>query len=1059
VQVCSKCGRQSPDDFQFCPSCATPLAPPASPREVRKVVTVVFCDVTGSTSLGERLDPESMRKVMSRYFEDMKGVLERHGGTVEKFIGDAVMAVFGIPHLHEDDALRAVRAASEMREALEALNKELERDLGTTLSARIGVNTGEVVAGEPSGGQALVTGDAVNTAARLEQGAQPGEILIGQNTFQLVRDAVSAQPLDPLALKGKEGTVSALRLLQVMPGVAGRARRMDSPMVGRQRELALLRQAFDRAVSDRACQLFTILAPPGVGKSRLVEEFLRRIQGGAILRGRCLPYGEGITFYPVIETVKQAAGLADFDAPDVVEEKICAVLEADEHRELVCGRVAQLLGVADAAAPEETFWAIRRFFEAVARERALALVFDDVHWGEATFLDLIEHVAEWSRGVPILLLCLARPDLLNVRPGWGGGKLNTSTVSLEPLSREESEALIANLLGTAEVPREVAGRIAAAAEGTPLFVEEMLSMLIDDGLLVREDGEWIPTSDLAQVAVPPTIHALIAARLDQLSPDERVVLGAASVVGKEFFLGAVRDLVSGELHGSVPLHVMSFVRKELVRPERSTLPGDEAFRFRHLLIRDAAYEAMPKETRTQLHERYADWLERVAGERIDEQEEILGYHLEQSYRYRVELGRVDQEARSVAHGAAGHLAAAGRRASERGDASAAANLFARAADLTSRDDSGRPPLLLELGGALFDAGQIVRAIEVLDETLASGAAAGDRPTEWRARVEQVWMRPMVETDRPWGNEQDRVAEEAIAVFESLGDDLGLAKAWRVRGDVRLLLGHIGEMVSAFERSLAYARRADSSREIANAAIIIGGGLYYGPTPVEEAIGRLRELRHEFGHLPRIRLWGVGLEATEALQGQFDEARSGLEEMASTAREYGDRWAMAGIAWQAGSVERLAGDSAEAERRFREAFEAYSAMGERARLSTLTGELALALADQGKYEEALRFAETSRELGGPDDAATQILWREAQARARAGLGELPEAETVAREALAIARPTDLWRLGDLLVALAEILHAQGRTAEAKPLVEEAVGLYERKGAALPLERARRMLEQI
>jgi class 3 adenylate cyclase len=398
VQVCSKCGRQSPDDFQFCPSCATPLTPLAPPHEVRKVVTVIFCDVTGSTSLGEKLDPESIRKVMSRYFQEMKAVFELHGGTVEKFIGDAVMAVFGIPQLHEDDALRAVRAASEMRVALEALNKELERDLGTTLSVRIGVNTGEVIAGDPSAGQALVTGDAVNTTARLEQAAEPGEILIDQDTFQLVRDAVSAQPVDPLALKGKEGTVSAFRLLQAMPGMAGRARRMHSPMVGRGRELALLRHAFDRAESDRACQLSTILAPPGVGKSRLVEEFLNQIEGGAVLRGRCLPYGEGITFFPVIETVKQAAGLADFDAPDVVEEKVCAVLEGDEHRELVCGRVAQLLGVAEAAAPEETFWAIRRFFEAVGRERALALVFDDVHWGEATFLDLIEHVAEWSRG-------------------------------------------------------------------------------------------------------------------------------------------------------------------------------------------------------------------------------------------------------------------------------------------------------------------------------------------------------------------------------------------------------------------------------------------------------------------------------------------------------------------------------------------------------------------------------------------------------------------------------------------------------------------------------------
>ena len=384
--TCPSCGRESPDDFAFCPACSSPLAPVTHAPEVRKTVTVVFCDVTGSTALGERLDPESLRDVQTRYFDAMRDAIERHGGMVEKYIGDAVMAVFGIPHLHEDDALRASRAVVDMRDGLAALNKELERDRGVTLQVRIGVNTGEVVAGDPATGQALVTGDAVNIAARLEQHASPGEILLGDATYRLVRDSVDAGAVEPLELKGKEERVPAWRLLGVRDVVSA-PRNLDSPMVGRERQLSQLGQAFEAAVEDVSCQLFTLLGSAGVGKSRLVEEFISGAEKRAtILRGRCLPYGEGITYFPVVEAIKQAAGLSDFDLPDVVETKVCSVLEGDEHQELVCRHVSQLMGVAESAAGEETFWAIRRFFEATARERPLVLVFDDIHWGEPTFL-------------------------------------------------------------------------------------------------------------------------------------------------------------------------------------------------------------------------------------------------------------------------------------------------------------------------------------------------------------------------------------------------------------------------------------------------------------------------------------------------------------------------------------------------------------------------------------------------------------------------------------------------------------------------------------------------
>ncbi|MGZ5289750.1 MAG: ATP-binding protein, partial [Actinomycetota bacterium] len=651
--TCANCGRESPMTFAFCPSCAAPLAPETPVRETRKTVTVVFCDVTGSTELGERLDPESLRDVQTRYFDAMRDAIERHGGTVEKYIGDAVMAVFGIPQLHEDDALRATRAAVDMREGLTVLNKEFERDRGVTIAVRIGVNTGEVVAGDPTSGQALVTGDAVNVAPRLEEHAAPGEILLGEATHRLVREAVDAEQVEPVVLKGKVREVPAWRLLGMHDVASSMHRHSGSPMVGRERQLAQLRQAYEAAIEDGGCQLFTLLGSAGVGKSRLVEELISGLGDRAtVLMGRCLPYGEGITYYPVLEAIKQAAGLADFDLPDVVEARVCAILEGDEHQATVCRHVSQLMGVAEATAGEETFWAIRRFFEASARERPLVLIFDDVHWGEPTFLDLVEHIADWSRGSPILLLCMARSDLLEVRPAWAGGKSNAATVSLEPLTEEHAWALVTNLLGVTDLPTELAEAIVEKSEGNPLFVEETLAMLIDDGLVVREGDRSRLTGDLSAVMVPPSIQALLAARLDRLSPQERAVLEAAAVVGKDFFAGAVRSLVPEDARQRVPSDLMALVRKELIRAERTTLPGEDAFRFRHLLIRDSAYGSIAKSQRAELHERVADWLEQVAGEAVIEQEEIVGYHLEQAYAYRTQLAPADERTDAIGRRAA-----------------------------------------------------------------------------------------------------------------------------------------------------------------------------------------------------------------------------------------------------------------------------------------------------------------------------------------------------------------------------------------------------------------------
>src|SRR2546423_4738671 len=456
--TCPNCGRENAEDFKFCAECGTALGAEAvQARELRKLVTVVFADITGSTALGEQVDPELLRRVLERYFEEMRRILEHHGGTVEKFIGDAIMAVFGIPHLHEDDALRAVRATAEMRERLAELNEQLAIDYGMRLQARMGVASGEVVAGDPGRGDWFVTGDAVNVAERLERSAAPGEVVVAEETCRLTRDAIEVEPLGPLVVKGKAEPLRASRLLSVMPVAPGHARRSDSPIVGRVGELELLRQAFGRAVSEQACHFFTVLGAAGVGKSRLLSEFLEEVGPKASIHtGRCLPYGEGITFWPALEAVSSAAGLADGDPPELARTKIASLLAEEETAGLVAERVAGLLGLAETtASAEEGFWGMRKLLEALARRSPLVLVFDDLNWAEPTFLDLLEHVADWSRDAPILLVGMARPELTEKRPGWAGGKRNATTIFLEPLSAHDCATLIHNLLGQAAVAAEV----------------------------------------------------------------------------------------------------------------------------------------------------------------------------------------------------------------------------------------------------------------------------------------------------------------------------------------------------------------------------------------------------------------------------------------------------------------------------------------------------------------------------------------------------------------------------------------------------------------------------
>jgi class 3 adenylate cyclase/tetratricopeptide (TPR) repeat protein len=1058
MATCAHCGTENPDAARFCLACGKPLvSAPAPSGDARKVVTVLFSDVTGSTRLGERLDPESLRQVMARYFDEMKAALEAHGGTVEKFIGDAVMAVFGIPVLHEDDALRAVRAALEMRDRLHGLNAELERDRGFAIATRTGLNTGEVVAGDPSTGQTLVTGDAVNVAARLEQAAQPGEILIGEGTQRLLRDAVAAEPVEPLALKGKEQPVAAYRLLEVLPGAEAVRRHLDSPMVGRDRQLALLKQTFETAEEDRACHLFTVIGSPGVGKSRLVREFVSAVAGRSnVLLGRCLPYGEGITYFPVAAMVRHAAGITDQDPTEVAEAKLEPLI-ADDESGPVTDRLLQALGLHDATAPaEEIAWAFRKLLESLARNRPVVPVFDDIHWAEPTLLDLIDHVADWSREAAIHLVCIARQDLLDVRPGWGGGKHNATTIQLEPLTERDCEVLVENLLGMALLPTPAKARIAEAAEGNPLFVEQVLSMLIDDELLRRDDGHWVPTTDLTTIPIPPTIHALLAARLDRLGGEERQVIERASVVGKVFYLGAVAELAPERLRPQVGAHLMTLVRKELIRPDRSDFVRETAFRFRHILIRDGAYNGMPKETRAQLHESFAGWLERVVGERRPEFEEILGYHLEQAYRYREELGKVDDRVRAMAVRAAGYLGAAGKRALTRQDMRAAAGLMRRTVSLLPPDHPDRLERLLDLTWAYQELGEYVEGRAAVDEVIDAARSAGDQALELRAELVEAMQWNLM---TPW-EARVPIAERAIPFFEERGDDVGLYYAHRLMGAWHWTLGRAGQAVEELRKVMEYGHRTGVEHRAFNLHWM-GGALLWGPTPAEEGVRRSEELLTEAAGLRYAE--GSILTARAcllAMLGRVDDARASATRAREILGDLGGVIPTMAVGSRLGLMHEVLGEHQEAVSLMRPSAETLSRLGEKSFFSTLAAQLARVLAILGQLEEAEDFALRGREAAPEDDWASQISCREALALVAAARGEFVHGERLAREAVAMTEGVDyLSQMADAWWDLGRVLELAGREDEAADALRRALSLLEAKGDVVEAARTREAMDAL
>jgi class 3 adenylate cyclase len=997
VATCGVCGYEAAAPFRFCPECGAAAGVPG--REQRKVVTVLFCDVTGSTALGESLDAEALRALLARYFQRMKSIVEHHGGVVEKFIGDAVMAVFGIPAVHEDDAVRALRAAAEMHAVLPELG----------IQGRVGVCTGEVVTGTE---ERLATGDAVNVAARLQGAAQPGEILLGETTLRLAGDAVEADAVEPLVLKGKSEPVSAWRLVAVSTAAA--ERRFDSILVGRERELESLHEAWERAREGPACELVTVIGAAGVGKSRLVAEFLAATEA-TVVRGRCLSYGEGITYWPVVEVLKQLDGHR-------------SRLELDPA---AADALGVLLGEEGASSTDEFAWAFRKLLEAVAGEAPLVAVFDDIHWGEDVFLDLLEHVAFLSAGAPILLLCMARPELLDRRRDWGG------VVRLQPLSAGEAETLMEARIGERELGVDVRERILRAAGGNPLFVEEMAAMVESSGGVAVE--------------VPPTLHALLTARLDQLDRPERSVLERGAVEGEVFHHGVVQALTPEQPRLTPQLTAL--VRKELIRPDRPTFAGEDAFRFRHLLMRDAAYEALPKAERAALHEQFADWLAQH-GTALVELDELLGHHLEQAYRYLGELGHADEHARGLAGKAGERLKVAGERAIDRHDYRAARVLLERAAGLLP-DQLRDGRFEVELAWSRHNAGAGAEAVlSGLAEAAERAAAAGDGIAELALRLDRAGYEVVYEPTARAAKRLGERAEEALPALEEAGDEWALAI---VCGTLILAAELMNrswtEIAAAAERVVGHARRADYRPLIDWGETFLVHAQYSGSTPVEECLRWLDEHREVERHsvLPlRDRLL--------AMLGRFDEAHRLLTEAADRTAELGVNRFRIHLALQRFDVAMLEGDAARAEIAARDAAQASEAAGRLANFLWYCCGVAQALLELGRDDEAERWLERGRETAPSDERLPQMLWRQVRAKVLARRGEHDEGERLAREAVALGTQSDMLNAhAGALLDLAEVLSLAGH--DPRPELERALALYERKGNVVMAERARsRLLER-
>jgi class 3 adenylate cyclase len=990
MRGCTACGESNPVHARFCLGCGLPLeAQTEAAAELRRTISIVFADLVGSTMLGEALDAEALRYVTGRYFDTMRTAVERHGGTVEKFIGDAVVALFGVPRVREDDAFRAVRAAADMQTSLTTLNDELRRDLAIALQMRIGINTGEVIVGERRAGGSPATGDAVNIAARLEQAAGPGEVLIGDSTYRLVRDEVTAEQVQPLPLKGKSSPVAAWRLASVAAPEKASTNRLPNRFVGRDLQLHLLEDAFRRVARERTCQLVTVLGVAGVGKSRLAEEFVAPLPKETVLEGRCLSYGHGATYWPLREAVLGAVGLTGDEPADVARRAFSAALGDSPDAPNVVVRLLALSGFnRESAVPEDMPWAVRVLLERLSQRHPLVLVVDDLHWAEPGLLDVLEHIADWSRDSPIMLLALARPEFYESRPAWGGGKLNATAVLLPTLD----EAATVSLMAQHDLPAAVMRRIADAAGGNPLFAEQLVAMLVDQGYVALQDGAgtWVGgPPDEVEWTMPPSVSALLTARIDSLGRDERQVVGGAAVVGTLFYAEAVAAITGTPL-AEVQQLLGQLVRKELMRAAATDLAGLTAGRFLHVLVRDAAYDGLPKATRAAWHERLADWLSSLGSDAVPD--EIVGHHLASAWEYRTQLGPPTGEARQLAVRAGRKLAAAGRRLAL-SDAAASASLLQRAADLVEPDDPQRVEWLLSLADQRLELGEIEQARGAL--RLTRGVA----DPRQAMLAELLMARSSSLTADSRVEEGEEVARKAVRCFQQWDDDRGLAHAYLTQADLAGIRGQHAVSARLLESALKHAQLAGDAGCVARARSLLAITMLFGPTPAEEAIAVLTEMVISSGNDPRVRADAEQVTCVmHAMCGRFEQARSIGADARQHLADVGHGLFLANLAQSTGHVEELAGDLAAAEREYARSCTDLGALGESAYLSTVAGLHARVLARRGRPDQARAALTLARRHGSEDDVTTHSLVWQAEGLLAAAAGQPARARAAVADSL-------------------------------------------------------------
>jgi class 3 adenylate cyclase/tetratricopeptide (TPR) repeat protein len=794
--ICANCGTENAPGAKFCSECGARLGEPPAPREERKVVSVVFCDVVGSTARAESADPEDVRAALNAFYAQVRADLERFGGTVEKFIGDAVMAVFGAPVAHEDDPERAVRAALAIR--------DWAREDGG-VQVRVAVNTGEAlvaVAARADAGEAMVAGDVVNTAARLQSAAPENGVLVGEATHRATREAIEYEAVGGVEAKGKAERVSAWLAVDARSRVAVELAAPATPLVGRERERDLLLSAFGRARDDRSTELVTIVGVPGMGKSRLVAELYAELEAEAALtrwrHGRSLPYGEGLAFWALAEMVRAEAGIRDTDtsaeAGSKLAEAVAGVLATSDDGAWVESRLRRLVGLeADDVSREESFGAWRRFVEALAEQRPTVLVFEDIHWAGDDLLDFIDELADWVTDVPLLLIATARPELVDRRPGWGGGKRNAHTVSLAPLDDEQTARLMAAILDRHLLPAETQQELLRRAGGNPLYAEQFARMLEERGGL----GETLPES----------VQAIIAARLDSLPAPEKALLLDAAVLGRTFWPGALGR------HDRVAEHLRSLQRKEFVRRERrSSVGAEDEFSFAHLLVRDVAYAQIPRQERAEAHARAARWIESLS-DRSEDTSELLAYH----YIAALELARAaGAEQTELVEPAIAALIEATERALALSAVAQAERYASTSLELLDEGDARRPRALFQLSRAEFVLGR-PDGLEHLEHAVAGFRALGEAESAASAEVEAAtWLWNVGRRD-----DAHAASERALALVEHGPPSRAKAAALVERGRLLMVAQRLSEAIEVSRPGLVLAEQFGDERLQARALITIG----------------------------------------------------------------------------------------------------------------------------------------------------------------------------------------------------------------------------------------------